>query len=141
MFGDAIDYNRVRLRRRKWFPFQPLKVTMAPRGHIHFHPHGSAYCDDFSREKLFRQSFLIHELTHVWQTQTRGDWYLILRRHPFCRYTYTLKPGQPLTAYGIEQQAMIVQHAFLVRHGVRVAGVADASAYDLLVRFEGATLG
>lgn len=141
VFGDAIDYNRVRLRRRKWFPFQPRKVTMAPRGYIHFHPYGSAYCDDFARENLFRQSFLIHELTHVWQTQTRGDWYLILRRHPFCRYSYTLKPGQPLTAYGIEQQAMIVQHAFLVRHGVRVAGVADASAYDLLVRFEGATLG
>lgn len=114
---------------------------MAPRGHIHFHPHGSAYCDDFSLENLFRQSFLIHELTHVWQTQTRGDWYLILRRHLFCRYTYTLKSGQPLTAYGIEQQAMIVQHAFLLRHGVRVVGVSDASAYEMLVRFEGATLG
>ncbi|MEM9084555.1 MAG: vgr related protein [Pseudomonadota bacterium] len=141
VFGNALDYDPVRLRRRKWFPFQPRKVTMAPRGHIHFHPRGRAYCDDFARENLLRQSFLIHELTHVWQMQTRGDWYLILRRHPFCRYTYTLKPGQPLSAYGIEQQAMIVQHTFLLRHGVKVAGVADASAYDVLVQFEGATLG
>ena len=114
---------------------------MAPSGHVHFHPDGSAYCDDFSRETLHRQGHLIHELTHVWQTQTRGRWYLVLNRHPFCRYDYTLKPGQPLTAYGIEQQAMIVQHAFWLRHGLQIAGVADASAYDMLVRFEGATLG
>ncbi|NQX93881.1 MAG: vgr related protein [Erythrobacter sp.] len=141
VFGNAIDYMSVRIRRRKWFPFQPRRVTMAPSGHVHFHPDGSAYCDDFSRETLHRQGHLIHELTHVWQTQTRGRWYLVLNRHPFCRYDYTLKPGQPLTSYGIEQQAMIVQHAFWLRHGLQIAGVADASAYDMLVRFEGATLG
>ncbi|MEE4289975.1 MAG: vgr related protein [Erythrobacter sp.] len=140
MFGEAIDYAAVRIRRRKWFPLQPRGVTMAPRGHVHFHPLGSAYCDDFSREGLVRQGLLIHELTHVWQTQTRGNWYLVLNRHPWCRYDYALKPGQPLKAYGIEQQAMIVQHAFWLRHGARVAGVGDPAAYDLLVRFEGATL-
>ena len=112
---------------------------MAPRGHLHFHPDGNAYCDDFSREGLHRQGLLIHELVHVWQTQTRGEWYLVLHRHPFCRYDYALKPGQPLTGYGIEQQAMIVQHAFLLRNGLKVAGVSDASAYDLLVNFEGAS--
>ena len=113
---------------------------MAPQGHIHFHPRGTAYCDDFSRENLARQGLLIHELVHVWQAQTRGRWYLVFNRHPFCRYDYTLKPGQPLAAYGIEQQAMIVQHAFWLRHGAQIAGVSDASAYDVLVRFEGATL-
>lgn len=138
VFGDAIDYARVRIRRRKWFPLQPRKVTMAPNGHVHFHPDGAAYCDDFSSQNLHRQGLLIHELTHVWQTQTRGQWYLVLNRHPFCRYDYTLKPGQPLTAYGIEQQAMIVQHAFWLRSGMKLAGVADASAYAALVRFQGA---
>ena len=112
---------------------------MAPRGHLHFHPRGEAYCDDFSRESVARQGLLIHELTHVWQTQTRGDWYLVFNRHPFCRYDYALRPGQPLTAYGIEQQAMIVQHAFWLRSGLRLAGVADAAAYDALVNFPGAT--
>lgn len=128
------------VRRRKWFPFQPKRVTMAPRGHLHFHPHGSAYSDDFSQENLLRQGLLIHELTHVWQTQTLGSWYLVLNRHPFCRYSYSLKPGQPLAAYGIEQQAEIVKHAFWLRHGAKVAGVADRSAYEVLVRFDGATL-
>ncbi len=139
VFGIAIDYSGVQIRRRKFFPFQPRKVTMAPRGHLHFHPEGASYCDDFSQESLIRQGLLIHELTHVWQTQTRGGWYLLLNRHPFCRYDYALKPGQPFDTYGIEQQAEIVKHAFWLRHGVKVAGVADREAYDLLVRFKGAT--
>lgn len=111
---------------------------MAPQGDIHFHPRGEAYCDDFSRENLARQGFFIHEMTHVWQTQSRGRWYLVLNRHPFCRYDYALKPGQPLEAYGIEQQAEIVRHAFLLRHGARLPGVADAAAYAELVNLQGA---
>ena len=138
IFGDAIDYDAVTIKRRKWHPFQPRRITMAPRGHLHFHPRSEAYCDDFSKANIQRQGLFIHELTHVWQTQTRGSWYLVLNRHPFCRYDYALKPGQPLEAYGIEQQAMIVQHAFWARHGVKIAGVADRAAYDVLVQFPGA---
>ncbi|MEQ8771601.1 MAG: vgr related protein, partial [Erythrobacter sp.] len=119
IFGDALEYAAIEIRRRKWFAFQPRRVTMAPRGHVHFHPEGSAYCDDFSREGVLRQGLLIHELTHVWQAQEKGSWYLPLRRHPFCRYDYALRPGRPLDSYGIEQQAEIVRHAFLLRRGVR----------------------
>ncbi|MEP1421477.1 MAG: vgr related protein [Erythrobacter sp.] len=140
IFGDALDYESIRIKRRKWWPFQPKRITMAPNGHLYFHPRGDAYCDDFSDAPLGTQAFFIHELTHVWQTQTFGRWYLILHRHPFCRYTYSLKPGAALAAYGIEQQAEIVAHAFLLRHGAKMSGVADKSAYDLLVRFKGATL-
>ncbi|MEP3420690.1 MAG: vgr related protein [Erythrobacter sp.] len=139
VFGDEIDYGAVKLRRKKWFPFQPKRITMAPRGHVHFHPKGEAYCDDFSDQSMVRQGLLIHELTHVWQTQQRGQWYLLLNRHPFCRYNYAIKPGLPFTGYGIEQQAEIVKHAFWLRHGIKVAGIADKAVYDLLVRFDGAT--
>jgi len=138
VFGRAIDYDKVTIRRRKFFPLQPRRVTMAPRGHIHFHPLGSAYCDDFAEAPLRRQGLFIHEMTHVWQTQTRGEWYLVLHRHPWCRYDYSLKPGLPLKAYGIEQQAEIVRHAFLLRRGERIPGIGDPAAYDLLVRFPGA---
>ena len=86
-----------------------------------------------------RAGLFIHEMTHVWQTQTRGDWYLVLNRHPFCRYDYALKPGWQLERYGIEQQAEIVKHAFLLRHGYKLAGCGDPSAYDVLVNFPGAT--
>lgn len=140
IFGEAIDYARVTIRRRKFLPFQPRRITMAPMGHLHFHPRGDAYCDDFAAAPLHRQGHFIHEMTHVWQTQTRGRWYLLLARHPFCRYRYTLVPGKPLAAYGIEQQAMIVQHAFMLRRGGAVRGVEDRAAYAPLVRFPGATL-
>lgn len=113
---------------------------MAPNGHLYFHPKGQTYCDDFSAQPLAQQGFFIHELTHVWQTQTRGRWHLILHRHPFCRYTYAIKPGEPLEAYGIEQQAEIVKHAFWLRQGAKIPGVSDKSAYEMLVNFEGATL-
>ncbi len=140
MFGDAIDYGAVTIRRAKFMPFQPRRITMAPMGHLHFHPRGDAYRDDFGLAPLGAQGLFIHEMVHVWQTQTRGRWYLVMRRHPFCRYRYTLSPGKPLAAYGIEQQAMIVQHAFLLRRGVKIAGVAGKAAYEALVRFPGATL-
>lgn len=135
VFGSALDLARVTIRRRKWFPLQPRRVTMAPRGHIHFHPQGSAYCDDFAAAPLHRQALLIHELTHVWQTQTRGEWYLVKSRHPWCRYDYALKPGWPLERYGIEQQAMIVQHAFMLRAGMRVAGAPDLATYRQIIPF------
>ncbi|QZD88282.1 vgr related protein [Qipengyuania psychrotolerans] len=138
VFGTAIEYHRVTIRRRKWFPFQPSRVTMAPRGHLHFHPSSQSYCDDFSAASISRQGLFIHEMVHVWQTQTLGEWYLVTRRMPWARYEYSLKPGWPLHRYGIEQQAEIVKHAFLLRQGKKLAGVADPSAYDLLVRFPGA---
>ena len=138
MFGDAIEYAKVMIRRRKFFPLQPWRVTMAPLVHLHFHPLGDAYCDDFSTVSLSRAGLFIHEMTHVWQSQRRGQWYLLLHRHPLCRYGYSLAPGRPLARYGIEQQAEIVRHAFLLRQGVRLAEVADPAAYDLLEDFPGA---
>lgn len=135
IFGNAIDPDPVRIRRRRWFPFQSARVTMAPCGHLHFHPLSSDYSDDFSLAGLGLQGHFLHEMTHVWQSQTRGRWYLPLMRHPFCRYDYALKPGWPLSRYGLEQQAEIVRHAFLLRQGVSVPGVSDASAYEALVVF------
>lgn len=136
VFGDAIDYRRITIRRRKWFPLQPRRVTMAPRGHLHFHPESSSYCDDFSRATLARKALFIHELVHVWQVHTRGDWFLVLNRHPWCRYDYVLKPGWRLEQYGIEQQAMIVQHAFLLREGASVPGAPPLSQYLSILPFK-----
>ncbi|HET9458605.1 MAG TPA: vgr related protein [Sphingomicrobium sp.] len=123
VFGDAIDYAKVRLVRRRWWPLQPRNVAMAPCGNIHFHPRGHLWSEDFSREPLHVQGFFIHEMTHVWQSQTRGRFYLPLMRHPFCRYRYRVVPGRPFDRYGLEQQAEIVRHAFLAGNGA--AGIAS----------------
>jgi hypothetical protein len=117
VFGAAIDYSKVRLVKRKWWPFQPRSVAMAPTGNIHFHPHGGLWSDDFAAEPLHRQGLFIHEMTHVWQAQTRGRFYLPLMRHPFCRYSYAIEEGRPFARYGLEQQAEIVRHIFLARQG------------------------
>ena len=138
VFGNAIDYRKVTMRRAKWAFFQPANTVMAPRGRIHFNPRGNTYCDDFSALPLLRQGLFVHEMTHIWQTQEKGDWYLVLHRHPWCRYDYSLKPGWKLERYGIEQQAEIVRHAFLLRNGARLSGVGDPAAFDLLVNFPGA---
>ncbi len=110
---------------------------MVPCGHFHFHPRGTLYRDDFSAEPLDWQGFFIHEMTHVWQVQAHGHCYLLLRRHPFCRYKYTLRPGWPLSRYGVEQQAEIVRHAFMLRNGARIAGLADRASYERVVKFPG----
>ena len=118
IFGQAVDYSRVRLIRGKWWPFQPRNAAMAPMGNIYFHPENGGWSDDFSREPLSRQGFFIHEMTHVWQAQSAGRYYLLMMRHPFCRYSYELAPGKSFSRYGIEQQAEIIRHRFLADHGV-----------------------
>jgi hypothetical protein len=133
VFGGAVDYDSVRIANRKWAFFQPKRVVMAPRGTIHFHPHGDLYCEDFCGADLNDQGLFIHEMTHVWQHQSGVN--LILRRHPFCRYDYELKPGKRFTDYGIEQQAEIVRHAFLLREGAVIEGDASARDYERLLPF------
>lgn len=133
MFGASIDYDRVRIHAAKWWPFQPRRITMAPDGDIWFHPDGGLFCDDFCQQPLGLQGLFIHEMTHVWQHQ-RGIW-LPLARHPFCRYHYSIQPGWPLERYGLEQQAEIVRHAFLLRQGAQVRGAPHLQQYETILPF------
>ncbi len=128
VFGAAIDTERVTIRRRKWFAFHPRRVTMAPNGHLHFHPDGNSYCDDFSQASPSLQAHFIHEMTHVWQSQTRGWWYVPLLGAVQRKYSYKLSPGKPLNRYGIEQQAEIVAHAFMLKRRWKVSEAATLNA-------------
>jgi hypothetical protein len=130
MFGEAIDYSKVRLVKGKWWPLQPRNAAMAPDGNIYFHPHAGGWSADFSGEPVLRQGFFIHEMTHVWQAQRGGRLYLPLMRHPFCRYGYALEPGKPLGRYGIEQQAEIVRHRFLADRGMTPPVVPPRALLD-----------
>jgi hypothetical protein len=121
VFCDAIDCSKVRLVLGKWWPFQPRRSAMAPMGNIYFHPDGGGWSDDFSKEPLRAQGFFIHEMTHVWQAQKGGRFYLPLARHPFCKYRYEFVPGRPFRRYGLEQQAEIVRHIFMAGRGADTA--------------------
>ena len=135
VFGHAIDYSRVRMIRRKWWPLQPRNSIMAPSGNLHFHLKGNAWSDDFSKEPIPLQGLFIHEMTHVWQAQKKGRFYLVLMRHPFCRYDYAVRAGWPLERYGLEQQAEIVSHAFLMRRGMGVPGVPARAQLETILPF------
>jgi hypothetical protein len=133
VFGPAIDYSQVQIMRRSWWPFQTRNIAMAPNGNIYFHPKSDLWCSDFGETHVHRQGLFIHEMTHVWQHQ-KGIW-LPLARHPFCRYSYALKPGWPLHRYGLEQQAEIVRHAFLLREGAVVPGAPPLEQYRGILPF------
>ena len=56
-------------------------------------------------------------------------------RHPFCRYGYDVVPVKPFERFGIEQQAEIVRHLFLMRSGLSVTNKPPLDVYEALVRF------
>jgi len=133
VFGDAIDYANVQVVLGKWAFFQPKNVVMSPRGRIHFHPHGTAYRDDFSHATLGEQGLFVHEMTHVWQYQS--GIFLPLRRMPWARYDYAVKPGWELKKYGLEQQAEIVRHAYLLGHNALIAGAPPLQQLKTILPF------
>ena len=108
VFGDNLNLDDIQLKTAWWV----LKnYAVSPNGHIYFHP--ADWIEDFSHVSLGKQSWLIHELTHVWQLQQglkvlRGA--LIDRR-----YDYVLKANKSFFKYGIEQQARMVQDYFIRR--------------------------
>lgn len=119
VFGDSLKLDDIQLKTAWWV----LKhYAVSPNGHIYFHP--ADWIDDFSQASLGKQSWLIHELTHVWQLQqglkvVRGA--LINRR-----YSYVLKTNKSFSKYGIEQQARMVQDYFIRRQrGQNCQDLAD----------------
>jgi len=135
VFGDAIDPAPVRIYRRKWWPFQPRNTLMAPCGHLHVPAKSDLWSDDYSAEDIKLQGLFVHEMTHIWQAQAKGRFYLPLMRHPFCRYKYELEPGRPFLWYGIEQQAEIVRHIFIQRMGWTDFGAPPLESLESLLPF------
>lgn len=99
-----------------------------PGGRFVMWPAASAF-DDFVAAPLWLRSLLVHELVHVWQAQ--GGTFL-----PFAKlkagdgrasYAYDLGDGRKFSQLNIEQQAMVVQHAYLAAQGG--AAPYDTQAY------------
>lgn len=130
-FGRALDLERVRIHAQPWLPLQFRGTALAPDGHVWFH--AVDHRDDFSREPLAAQGWLVHELVHCWQHQQGMS--VVLRGALDRRYGYVLEPGKPFAAYGIEQQAEIVAHAFLLRRGHVVRGAAPLALYEAAIPF------
>lgn len=108
VFGTALNVDNIQIIAHRLI----LKnYAISPNGHVYFHPQN--WCEDFAKCSLFKQSWLIHELTHVWQIQ---QGMAVVRKALFNRrYHYILEQGKSFFHYGIEQQAQMVQDYFLRR--------------------------
>ncbi|NMY72295.1 DUF2345 domain-containing protein, partial [Pseudomonas sp. WS 5414] len=118
VFGDSIDYDKVRLRDEDYVPWQGATYAISPNGHIYF---GESLrgVSDWSLEEPESQGFFIHEMTHVWQHQHGvnvllvGAYQQVKQFLVSNQYAYHLEPGKTLKDFNIEQQGDIVRDYFM----------------------------
>lgn len=134
VFGKALDYERVRLSTRSWGAF-----AIAFGSHVTFPP-ASPVPVDFAEDPVRLQAWLIHELVHVWQFQTMPGWTIrswaktVLTGGygpglPGYRYALPLKPWRKLN---LEQQARVVEHAFVMRETGRCTAAPPGATFAAL---------
>lgn len=124
VFGSAIDYNKVRVIKGNYLPYQD--VPMSPNGFIYYPAYLvgiHAYSEDFSQERDFEfAATFIHEMTHVWQIQ-HGIW-LKTRRVLLSedQYGYVMDVNRKFEDYGVEQMGSIVEDYFRLINDLPPAG-------------------
>ncbi|MES2324390.1 MAG: Rhs element Vgr protein [Pseudomonadota bacterium] len=116
LFGDAIDYHKVRIHNRRYLPFglQPKNCAMSPNGHMYFHK--SCCLPDFSAASASARHWFMHEMVHVWQFQLG---YPVRLRGAFrigLSYRYTLAMDKTLSDFNMEAQGDLLADYFMVRH-------------------------
>lgn len=113
MFGAALDPAMVRILR---IPLWNRPFVAGPR--LIVWP-AARLPRDFGAAPLAAQATFVHELAHVWQAQNGVR---LLRAKlragdSAAAYAYDLTAGPDFRALNIEQQAMVVEHAFLAARG------------------------
>lgn len=121
VFKSSIDYKKVRIHDKKYFPLQPRDVGMTPNGEIYVSG-DLLYSSDYGVDSHYHKSFFIHEMAHVYQYQLKilnpiasaiGE-YLTNGFNYLKAYEYTLEVGKDLLEYSLEQQAQIISDYFLL---------------------------
>lgn len=113
VFASELDPDRVRI-----LSLPVWNRPFVPGGRLIVWPAVSAMAD-FTEAPLWLRSVLLHELVHVWQAQ--GGVFLPLAKlragDGRAAYAYDLADGRAFSDLNIEQQAMVVQHAYLAARG------------------------
>jgi len=113
VFGRGLDPAAVRLLA---IPVWNRAFVAGPR--LMVWPRRAATAD-FSTAPLGVQAGFVHELTHVWQAQ-RGIFLPLAKLRAgdsAASYAYDLAGLADFAALNIEQQASVVEHAFLAARG------------------------
>jgi hypothetical protein len=121
LFGDAIDYARVRVHNRCYLPLlQPKNCAMTPNGSIYFHP--SCFLPDYAAGDPPAKHWFMHEMVHVWQHQLGYPVRLRGAVRIGLPYHYELREDATLADYNMEAQGDLLAdyHAlkYLGRPGV-----------------------
>lgn len=115
VFGTALDADRVRLLA---IPVWNRAFVAGPRWIVW---PAATLPRDFAAPEipLTLQAVFVHELTHVWQAQRGVSLLLgkIKAGDSQSSYAYDLLGDRTFAAMNIEQQAMVVEHAFLASRG------------------------
>ena len=137
VFGSAIRYLEVKIHSEPHNPAQPDDSLIAPNGEI-YAGSPAVYSSDYSTMSLDWQAQFIHEMTHVWQWQTKFSTFeMIISRLFDWRYDYLpFLPGQAFEDYGNEQQGDIVRDYYLQAQGSVIPGSPGISFYSSLIPFD-----
>ena len=113
LFGDAIDYARVRIHARRYMPFQPKNCCMTPNGSMYFH--ASCFLDDYSQASPSGQHWFMQEMVHVWQHQLGYPVRLRGAVRIGLEYSYALREGATLADYNMEAQGDLLADYFVLK--------------------------
>jgi hypothetical protein len=115
LFGDAIDYARVRVHNRCYLPLlQPRNCAMTPNGSIYFHP--SCFLPDYAAGDPPAKHWFMHEMVHVWQHQLG---YPVRLRGAFrigLPYHYELREGATLADFNMEAQGDLLADYYALKY-------------------------
>lgn len=121
----AFDPDGLRLFAAPWLP-----RAFVPGAGLIVWPAAGAWTD-FALAPLEVQAVFVHELVHVWQARSGVflPWAKLRAGDGPGAYAYDLAAARDFSALNIEQQAMVVQHAFLAARGAAAPyGARDYAA-------------
>ena len=134
LFGDAIDYRRVRIHGRRYMPFQPKNCCMTPNGSMYFHR--SCFLPDYARGDPGAIHWFMHEMVHVWQHQLGYPVRLRGALRIGLPYAYTLREGAALSDYNMEAQGDLLADYFVLKYLKKPQAMRQQGYRDSLALYE-----
>ena len=134
LFGDAIDYRRVRIHGRRYMPFQPKNCCMTPNGSMYFHR--SCFLPDYTRADPGAIHWFMHEMAHVWQHQLGYPVRLRGAIRLGLPYAYTLREGATLADYNMEAQGDLLADYFVLKFLRKPGAMRQGRYRDSLALYE-----
>ena len=116
LFGDAIDYGRVRVHNRPYLPLglQPKNCAMTPNGSIYFHH--TCFLPDYTAGDPLTVHWFMHEMVHVWQHQLGYPVRLRGAIRLGLSYRYDLREDATLADYNMEAQGDLLADYFALKY-------------------------